>query len=413
MEQIQQTVLYQSHLDAGGKMVDFAGWNMPIQYSDGIVAEHLATRKQAGLFDVSHMGRFQIGGSGAVEFLQRVLTNDCARLAVGQAQYTILANKTGGAIDDAFLYRLQEEVFLLVVNASNKDKDWRHLQEHITGFPEMRLEDVGDAVAMLALQGPQSETIMESLITEGTLPSDARNSVGTVKIADAEVTVARTGYTGEPVCFELFISADSAVLIWNKILEAGGKPVGLGARDTLRMEAGLPLYGHELGTGADGSEIPVFAIGLAAFAVSFDDISRAFIGRAALEKQAQTRQQYKAGDFSDTAAVPKIVRSFKLIDKGIARDGATVYYDGQRVGWVTSGTMVPDWEVDDAGGQALLDRTALSDTHCQRALGLCMIPPQVAVGDEIEVEVRGRKLKAKIVLRNLENRKINTTYAVL
>ncbi|MHC5179251.1 MAG: hypothetical protein ACYSOS_01850, partial [Planctomycetota bacterium] len=110
---------------------------------------------------------------------------------------------------------------------------------------------------------------------------------------------------------------------------------------------------------------------------------------------------------------PKIVRSFKLIDKGIARDGATVYYDGQRVGWVTSGTMVPYWEVDDAGGQALLDRTALSDTHCQRALGLCMIPPQVAVGDEIEVEVRGRKLKAKIVLRNLENRKINTTYAVL
>ncbi|MHC4237780.1 MAG: glycine cleavage system aminomethyltransferase GcvT, partial [Planctomycetota bacterium] len=129
MEQIQQTVLYQSHLDAGGKMVDFAGWNMPIQYSDGIVAEHLATRKQAGLFDVSHMGRFQIGGSGAVEFLQRVLTNDCARLAVGQAHYTILANKTGGAIDDAFLYRLQEEVFLLVVNASNKNQDWKHLRQ--------------------------------------------------------------------------------------------------------------------------------------------------------------------------------------------------------------------------------------------------------------------------------------------
>jgi aminomethyltransferase len=368
MEQVQRTVFYQSHIDAGAKMVDFAGWQMPIQYADGIVAEHLATRRHAGLFDVSHMGRFQVTGPQAIAFLQHTLTNAAAKLAIGQAQYTILANEAGGAIDDAFLYCPEEGLFLLVVNASNKDKDWKHLQQHLADFPQARMDDVSDSLAMLALQGPQSEAILQSLVTAGTLPQPKRNAVGSVTLAGVEILVARTGYTGEPVCFELFIPADKAVLIWDKILEAGAKPVGLGARDTLRLEAGLPLYGHELGIGKDGLEIPVFTIGLAAFAVSFEDTTRKFIGRDALEKQAAARADYKQREFSDTSALPKVVRQFKLSDRGIARDGSTVYYQGQVIGWVSSGTMIPYWEYTGQG-----DKVHLKDQHSQRAIGLSLV----------------------------------------
>ena len=407
MERIQHTVFYQSHIDAGAKMVDFAGWKMPIQYSDGIVTEHLLTRRLAGLFDVSHMGRFRITGGGAVAFLQRVLTNDCTKLTVGQAQYTILANETGGAVDDAFLYCPKEGVFLLVVNASNKDKDWKHLQQHLTDFPQARMDDVSESLAMLALQGPESETILKTLVTAGTLPQQKRNAVGSVTLAGVDVLTARTGYTGEPVCFELFIPPDSAVLVWNKILEAGAKPVGLGARDTLRLEAGLPLYGHELGTGPDRGEIPIYAIGQAPFAVSFEDMDRAFIGRDTLQQQAAAKQRYKAGDYSDTAALPKVVRQVRLIDKGIAREGSKVYYSGQLVGWVSSGTMVPYWLCEAVG-----DRVQFKDEQARRAIGLCRVAPQVAVGGEIEIEVRGRMLKAAVVARNLENRKVKMTYAL-
>ncbi len=408
MEQVQRTVFYPSHIDAGAKMVDFAGWRMPIQYADGIVAEHLATRRHTGLFDVSHMGRFQITGSGATAFLQHTLTNDAAKLAVGRAHYTILANAAGGAIDDVFLYCPEEGRFLLVVNASNKEKDWAHLQKHLADFPQAQMDDISESLAMLALQGPQSETILQSLVTEGALPEPTRNAVGKVMISGAEVLIARTGYTGESVCFELFIPPEGAVSIWKKLLESGAKPVGLGARDTLRLEAGLPLYGHELGIGKDDLEIPVFTMGLAAFAVSFEDVSRKFIGRDALEKQAAARADYKQQDFSQTSVLPKVIRQFRLSDRGIARDGSTVYYQGRAVGWVSSGTMVPYWEMtEDAHGQ---DGRA---AHSQRAIGQCIIDPQVAVKSQIEIEVRRQKLKATVVGRNLENRKVQTTYALL
>ena len=398
-------------------MVEFAGWQMPIQYTEGIIAEHLTTRKAGGLFDVSHMGRFRLTGAGAPGFLRRVLTNDCDKLAVGRAHYTILANEAGGAIDDAFLYRPAADEFLLVVNASNKDKDWAHLQEQAAGFSDVALADVSDEVAMLALQGPESDTILQSIVTEGSLPQAKRNAVGNVKIGDAEVCVARTGYTGEPVCFELFIPAVSASEVWDGLMQAGASPVGLGARDTLRLEAGLPLYGHELGVGPDG-EIPIYAIPQARFAVSLDDAGRDFIGREAIEAQVQAKERYKGGDFSDIAALPKVVRQMRLVDKGIARDGAVVYYQDRPVGWVTSGTMVPYWELKDEHGQAELDRgtqwkDVFTGIHLQRAVGLCMIAPDVGVGAEVEVEVRGRRLKAIIVERNLENRKGNTANAVL
>lgn len=407
MEGIQHTVFYQSHVDAGAKMVDFAGWQMPIQYAEGIIAEHLTTRRHAGLFDVSHMGRFLVGGAGAAPFLRHVLTNDCEKLAVGRAHYTILANEEGGAIDDAFLYRPDDGKYILVVNASNKHKDWTHLQNQLANFSDLQMEDRSNDLAMLALQGPESEAILQSLVTAGLMPEAKRNAVGSVELGDVEVTVARTGYTGEPVCFELFIPAQSAGTVWDKLIAAGATPVGLGARDTLRLEAGLPLYGHELGKGRDGHEIPVFTIAQAPFAVSFEDPNRNFIGRSVLEKQAVARQRYKAGDFSDTALLPKVVRPFKLSDRGIARDSSTVYYQGQSVGWVTSGTMVPYWLHATDG-----DAIQFKDQYAQRAIGLCVIDPQVPLKDEIDIEVRGRMLKAVVVARNLENRKVTRTYAL-
>lgn len=398
MEQTKKTPLFDNHTSADARMVDFSGWQMPIQYADGIVAEHLATRKHAGLFDVSHMGRFQLTGGNAAAFLRYVLTNDADRLPVGQAHYTMLANEQGGAIDDAFLYRLGQESFLLVVNASNKDKDWQHLQAALKDFDGVDLQDISESIAMIALQGPESETVLQALVTDGALPEAKRNMLASFKLCGVDITAARTGYTGEPVCFELFIPAGSAGMIWGKLVTAGAKPIGLGARDTLRLEAGLPLYGHELGIGKDDMEIPVFAIPQAPFAVSFDDENRNFIGRPDLKKQAAAKKRYKAGDFSDTEALPKVVRKLRLLDKGIARDGADVYYQGRLVGWVTSGTMVPYWD---------------NERHLQRAVGLCMIEPQAVIGSEIEIDVRGRKLKAQIVTKNLENRKGSVTTAVI
>lgn len=407
-EQVKRTFFYDRHVAFGGKMVDFAGWEMPIQYSQGIVAEHLATRKQAGLFDVSHMGRFRLTGSGAPAFLRRVLTNDCERLAVGSAHYTILANETGGAIDDAFLYRPAADKYLLVVNASNKDKDWSHLQTQLADFSDVTLEDVSDEVAMAALQGPAAETVLQSIMTGGTLPAPPRNSLGKVMVGDAEICAARTGYTGESVCFELFMDAANAVAVWDKLIDAGAAPVGLGARDTLRLEAGLPLYGHELGLGKDGRDIPVYAIPQAPFAVSFDDPNRDFIGRTSLEAQAQARIFYKSGDFSGVLTLPKVVRKIRLLDRGIARDGADVYFEDTLIGWVSSGTMVPYWHYELAD-----DTVKLGDTHAQRAVGLCLVNPDVPVGSQVEIDVRGRRLKAEIVVKNLENRKGEITYAIV
>jgi aminomethyltransferase len=405
---MKQTPLGQCHTKAGARMVDFAGWLMPIQYPAGIVAEHLAVRRSAGLFDVSHMGRFRVTGSNVQAFLRHALTNDAAVLPVGSAQYTMLANENGGAIDDAFLYRPAEDKYLLVVNASNKDKDLLHLKGLLTSFNDVSLEDVSDSVAMIALQGPQSERIMQSLLTEGTLPKTARNSLASFKLAGLEVCAARTGYTGESGCFELFMKTEFAETLWDKLIAAGAAPIGLGARDTLRLEAGLPLYGHELGIGKDALEIPVFAIPQARFAVDFNDPQRPFVGRKSLVKQSRARAAYKLKNFQDIQALPKVVRPFRLLDNGIAREGTIVYHNDRPAGWVTSGTMVPCWDYE-----TVANGIQLKNTHSQRAVGLCMIEPQIDIGGVVQMEVRGKKLKAQVVAKNLENTKGLQTYSIL
>ena len=276
---MNRTVLYDNHVKLNAKMVDFGGWEMPVQYPAGIIEEHLATRRQAGLFDVSHMGRFVIRGEQALPFLQYVLTNNAAALQPGQAQYTMIPQESGGAIDDAYLYRFFEEEYLLVVNASNREKDWAHFQKELKNFPRVECTDRTSEIAMISLQGPLSREIMLGVLEAGGLPEPSRNYLSVGKILGEQALIARTGYTGDPLGFELFVPSNLAPRIWDLLIEKGAAPVGLGARDSLRLEAGLPLYGHELGSDPAGQEIPIFACPLVKFAVSFSPVKNDFIGK--------------------------------------------------------------------------------------------------------------------------------------
>ena len=324
MAELSKTVLHEKHIALGAQMVDFGGWHMPVQYTGGIVEEHLATRRGAGLFDVSHMGRFAVRGTGATAFLQHCLSNDAAVLETGMAQYTMIPNDEGGARDDAYLYRF-DAAYLLVVNASNREADWRYLQEKRTRFPGTELEDLSATMAMLSLQGPSAERILQELIGAEALPKPRKNALSTASFAGKELLVARTGYTGEPLGFECFLSAADAPALWDFLLEKGAVPVGLGARDTLRLEAGLPLYGHELGKDPEGREIPLFACPLARFAVSFSPAKGPFAGREALERQYAALQRFKEKDYSSLADLPRIVQPFALAGRGLpGRDSGSV-----------------------------------------------------------------------------------------
>ena len=235
MTKLHKTIFYDRHVNLGANIVEFGGWEMPIQYDSGIVQEHLATRKHAGLFDVSHMGRFIIRGKNSLSFLQHVLSNNAAALEIEESQYTIIPNDQGGAIDDAYLYRFIEDEYLLVVNASNRETDWNHLNLHLKKFKEVEMVDRTTDLAMISLQGPLSKDILLDLIDSGHLPEPQRNCLATVAINSASVQIARTGYTGEPICFELFVNKKDALMIWDLLIDKGAQPVGLGARDTLRL----------------------------------------------------------------------------------------------------------------------------------------------------------------------------------
>jgi aminomethyltransferase len=252
-----------------GNLVDFGGWDMPVQYKKGVIQEHLATRKHAGLFDVSHMGRFIISGGDALPFLQKVLTNNAGALEKGESQYTIIPDENGFALDDGYLYRFFEDSYLLVVNASNRLTDWNHFNKEAESFKDIQLSEQTFALGMLNLQGPASKKMLTSLIDSGSLPIPLRNNLSEVIISGARVLLARTGYTGDPLGFELFMDEKDALKIWHLLLARDAQPIGLGARDTLRLEASLPLYGHEFGEDPGNNPIPIFACPLARFAVSF------------------------------------------------------------------------------------------------------------------------------------------------
>ena len=361
----QETPLSSWHQDHGGKMVDFAGWSLPVAYGGGIIAEHLATRKFGGLFDISHMGRFRVGGPKALDFLEYALTNSARKLGPGRSQYTLISDERGFPVDDAYLYQLDEADYLLVVNAANKQKDWEWLNQANAAGAD--LHDISAEMAMLAVQGPKAEQLVTSL-TGDDLPPNGRNNSAWCTFDGARVLVSRTGYTGEPICFELFAAWDQAAGLWQRLVDSGETlgviPVGLGARDTLRLEACLPLYGHEF-----APDRPIMSVSTARLGVDLRPKHGDFIGKGALTEQR--------------AATPQKVVAVAALAKGMIREGSPVMLDGKQVGELTSGTTVPAWT---------FEQGAPGDESYVRPIGLALVDYAVQPGQEIEIIYRKRTL---------------------
>ncbi len=396
MTKQNRTVLFDQHAQLGATMVNFGGWEMPMQYPAGILHEHMATREQAGLFDVSHMGRLFFAGPGSLAFLQHVLTNNAASLSVGCSQYTIIPNEQGGAVDDCYLYRFTEEGYLLVVNAANREKDIAYLQKIMRDFPEVTMTDKTTSMAMISLQGPRSQQIMAAIFGQHSLPKARRNALSIARYQNKPVLLARTGYTGEPLCFEFFMANEQAALLWKKCLELGAVPIGLGARDTLRLEACLPLYGHEMGVDDNGFDIPVFASNLAKFAVSFSSDKGDFIGRKALRLQYAARTRIEQHDYSDTSALPKIIMPLAITGKGIARAGYTVLLRDRIIGHITSGTSVPHRPENDTAAE-----TASAPPVKSRPIALALLDATVQKDDVVDIQIRKKLCLARIVPQHI------------
>ncbi|KGX88863.1 glycine cleavage system aminomethyltransferase GcvT [Pontibacillus litoralis] len=359
MTELKRTPLYPEFKKNGAKTIDFGGWEMPVQFSS-IIEEHHATRTKAGLFDVSHMGEVYVAGDGAEAFLQKMLTNDISKITPGRAQYTIMCNENGGTVDDLLVYQLAEQQYLLVVNASNTDEDFEYLKQHVT--EDVILENRSDQYAQLAIQGPEAERILQQL-TEDDLSAIKffrfQPDV-TFKGIEHQALVSRTGYTGEDG-FEIYLNPASAQALWQAILQAGQaygiEPVGLGARDTLRFEANLALYGQEL-----GPEISPIEAGLG-FAVK-PNKEADFIGKSVLAKQKEEGPKRK-------------LVGIEMIDKGIPRHGYSVFVGDEEIGFVTSGTQSPT---------------------LNKRVGLALIATEFTEeGQEVVIQVRKRLLRAKVV----------------
>ncbi|MDJ0925750.1 MAG: glycine cleavage system aminomethyltransferase GcvT, partial [Acidimicrobiia bacterium] len=397
----RRTPLHAWHAANGATLVDFAGWHMPVQYGTGTIAEHLATRRHVGLFDVSHMGRFRFTGAGAIDLLSLVLTNDPQALQTGEAHYTYIANENGGALDDAYLYRIGDADFLLVVNADNREKAW----DWIAGRndSDAAMVDVSEELAMVSLQGPAATEVLLSAVGDVLLPENKRNQLCVADVLGKPLVIARTGYTGESSAFELFPDGSSAVELWERLVASGATPVGLGARDSLRLEAGLPLYGHELGEDLNGSEIPIFSNSLAPVGVRI--ASEDFIGQAALARQRQEYEAIKRGELDippEERLLTHLVQPLAVFDgRKPLRAGYEVHLDGVQVGYVTSGTSVPFPEFAGTGVGAVptLD-------HSLRPIGLALIRSDIRYRTDVPivfqvVDGRGRTTNAELVQKNL------------
>ena len=338
-------------------MVPYAGWDMPVEYS-GITNEHLAVRTRAGLFDVSHMGQIEIAGANAVAAVQRISSNDAAALKVGQAHYSGLLTPEGTFIDDLIVYRMAPAHFMLVVNAGNVAKDYAWIAEQIKPAGEVAAVDTSSRYALIAVQGPAAREVLQPL-TAVQLDDLAYYWFGFGEVAGARATISRTGYTGEDG-FEIFVPPNMADRVWQALLDAGRAvdiiPCGLGARDTLRLEAAMRLYGNDI----DETTTPVEA-GLGWIVGWKKD---AFIGHERLRQQKQT-------------GVERKLIGFEMIDRGIARHGHEVVSDGRRIGVVTSGTQTP---------------------FLKKAIGMAYVPADAtAPGSEIEIDIRGRTSRALVV----------------
>ncbi len=354
---LRKTPLYAVHRESGAKMVPFGGWDMPVEYA-GLIAEHLAVRQKAGLFDVSHMGELEIEGPAALRFLQRVTSNNVAKLVEGQAQYSALTLPSGAPVDDVILYRRGEGRYLMVVNAGNLQKDWKWLESQ--RGEGVTLRDRSDEFALLALQGPRAQDILRPL-TSIDLPKVSFYHFAEGEVAEAPAIVARTGYTGEDG-FEIFVAPDRAEALWRRLLQAGREaglvPAGLGARDTLRLEAKMCLYGNDI----DESTTLIEA-GLG-WIVSLDEAKGDFTGRPVLEEQKRK-------------GAPRKLVGFEMTGRGIARHGYPVVLGDAPAGAVASGSYAP---------------------YLQKNIGLVYLPTaRAGVGAEFAVDIRGRQVPARVV----------------
>ena len=342
----RRTPLFDSHRALGARCIDFGGWEMPVQY-EGIVAEHLAVRSAAGLFDISHMGEIKVGGSQAAAFLDHALTNTASVLALGEAQYSLMCNDRGGVIDDLYVYRIANEAFLLIVNATRTEAD-RQWLEHVRSNREddcpVEIEDQSEQTGALAVQGPATVLFIDALFRdEGRIavkqPTDlSKNQVDAFPFGDGKVFVARTGYTGEDG-FEIIAPNKLLVPLWDQLLEIGQphgiKPAGLGARDTLRLEMGYPLFGHEL-----TEDITPIEAGLSFF-VKLD--KEEFVGRAALARQKEKGPEQKLFAFRMTGKSPPPRQGYEIFgsEETCGHNDLKHGQDEPMIGTVTSGTQSP------------------------------------------------------------------------
>jgi len=363
MPEVRKTSLNATHRLMGAKMVEFNGWEMPVEYPSvgGIIAEHMAVRTGVGIFDVSHMGDIRLAGRQSRAAVQHISMNDASRLAIGQAQYSALLYPQGTFVDDVVVHRLNEDDYLLVINAGTREKDFNWVRDNTREF-DCKVEDLSDDFTQIAIQGPKGVNLLREL-TDADLSAVkfywvTRGTVCGLK----EILIARTGYTGEDG-FEIYIPADEAtsVRVWNKILQAGQEfgvvPCGLGARNTLRLEATLPLYGHEI-----SDTINVWEAGLNRFCKMEKP---EFIGRGALEE-------------ARTGGRKRTLVGLEMVERGIARDGYKVLNDaGKKIGYVTSGSPAP---------------------FLKKNIALAYVPPEfAALGSTVKVEIRGQPVTAQVV----------------
>jgi glycine cleavage system T protein (aminomethyltransferase) len=354
---LKKTPLNARHRASGARMVAFGGWDMPVEYS-GIIAEHMAVRERAGLFDVSHMGEIEIAGKNALEAVQRISCNDAAKLQVGQAHYSGLMSAAGTFVDDLLVYRLAKEHFLLVVNASHIPTDYAHIADHIKPAGDAVAVDASSRYSLIALQGPRALDVLQPL-TGVELAAIKYYWFAHGEVAGVRATISRTGYTGEDG-FEIFVPPQSADRVWLALLEAGRSaeiiPCGLGARDTLRLEAAMRLHGNDI----DETTTPLEAdLG---WMVGWNKGD--FLGASVLREQKST-------------GVSRKIVGFEMLERGIARQGYDVYVSDRAAGRVTSGTQTP---------------------FLKKAVGLAYVPIEhTEPGTEIEVDIRGRRTRAAVV----------------
>lgn len=359
MNQIKKTPLNEAHRTLGGKMVDFGGWDMPVQYTAGVIEEHLRTRNGCGLFDVSHMGEIFVKGKDAIPFVNRLTTNDVTNLVDGQAHYSAFTRENGTVVDDLLVYRFNDEKLLLVVNAGTTDKDWAWITSHKKG-EQVELSNQSAEYCQIAIQGPQALAIAQNL-TETDLAAIKYYHFAPGRFDGVDAIISRTGYTGEDG-FEIYADAKFAEQIWNRILETGNYgsdggilPCGLAARNTLRLESAMSLYGHEI-----SDEITPLEANLGWIC----KLKSEFLGRDFLTKQKADGLKRK-------------LVGFEMTERGIARDDYEVYVNDKKVGYVTSGSPAP---------------------FLKKNIGLAFVPAELAIiGQEIKIDVRGKHLAAVIV----------------